>query len=350
MPLIRKHGFTLVELLVVIAIIGTLVGLLLPAVQAARESARRSLCSNNLKQFGLATQNYHDAKQAFPLSQNIPAGATPDQITNEWYSSRRLSGHCMLLPFLEQQSLFNAIDPTNSYNTHNGTKFGLVTVSGFLCPSTDRSRPVTKGFPGNHYAWSAGSNAVFYALAGYGSSFALQNGMVNTDKGIKLKDVTDGLSKTILAAEFLSGKGVAAGSGAAIYPFDLFVVGWNPGGSGWDWSDFMTQATMNRIGSAASTDSNPGNGERWSRSFPTQTQLNCVAPPNWTNPSVTGGYTANVVDNSGIIVPPRSMHGGGVNLVLVDGAVVFMGDGVDILTFQRLGNRKDGSSVNADSF
>jgi len=346
MPLIRKHGFTLVELLVVIAIIGTLVGLLLPAVQAARESARRSLCSNNLKQFGLAAQNYHDAKNEFPRSSNTPPGATPQQIIDNWTGNGiapGISGHCMLLPFLEQQSLYNAISPANR-NLFSSTTCGLVTVPGFLCPSTDRSVVKAQGLPGNHYAWSAGSNLVFY------QPFASENGMVNQYKGIKMKDVTDGLSKTILAAEFLSGRGGPSGSGTGIYPFDLFVVGWTPGGiSGWGQanSDFMTVSTMNKIGSAAPTNSLNTNGAAWSRPYVHQTLLNCVAPPNWMYPTVIGGPNT---DQDYTIAPPRSMHGGGVNLVLVDGAVVFVSDNVDPLTFQRLGNRKDGSTVNADSF
>src|SRR5512147_2313581 len=105
MPLNTRRAFTLIELLVVIAIIGVLIALLLPAVQAAREAARRSQCVNNLKQIGLAMHNYHSARNAFPLGsaknpKNWPGDS--DLIWSGW------SAHAMMLPYLEQQALFNA--------------------------------------------------------------------------------------------------------------------------------------------------------------------------------------------------------------------------------------------------
>ena len=114
-----QRGFTLVELLVVIAIIGILVALLLPAIQAAREAARRAQCGNNLKQLGVAVHNYHDAYQVFP-----PAG-----IGYGWCSEGRpgfptmlnVSGWTMVLPFLEQQSLYDRYDPRQSASAQNTT-------------------------------------------------------------------------------------------------------------------------------------------------------------------------------------------------------------------------------------
>ena len=339
------RGFTLVELLVVIAIIGTLVGLLLPAVQVAREAARRIQCSNNIKQLGLAAHNYHDAKKRFPLSLNIPGQATAAQIASNWTSSTYtfLSAHCMLLPFVEEQSLYNVITPAqNGSWHHDAVSFGKVTVPGFLCPSTDRSNQVVNGYPGNHYAWSSGSSIHSHTFGAPDS----QNGMVNPVKAWSLKDVTDGLSKTILAAEFLSGKGPGGGSG--VYPFDLFEVGNAPGGSGWDFSTFMSASTLARHASATPQNSSGTNGRYWSRGLPNQTVLNTVAPPNWAGPTITPGIGGYVSDSGYQIIPPRSMHGGGVNVVMVDGAVFFIGDNVDLLTFQRLGNRKDGSVVNVN--
>ena len=139
------RGFTLVELLVVIAIIGTLVGLLLPAVQAARETARRSSCSNNLKQLGLGIHNHFDAKGALPLTATAPPTATAAQITSGWpHNYVLLSAHAMILPFIEQQSIYSVMDPAQSGSWHHdNARFGKVRVSTFLCPSADNSTAKT---------------------------------------------------------------------------------------------------------------------------------------------------------------------------------------------------------------
>src|SRR4051794_3694487 len=136
----RHRGFTLIELLVVIAIIGVLIALLLPAVQAAREAARRTQCINNLKQIGLALQNYHDATTSLPFDHG-PGG------WNEWGS------HVMLLPFIEQAPLYNSINfyypSMNALNgdpaldPNNGSSLNMtifsVTINAYNCPSdTDR--------------------------------------------------------------------------------------------------------------------------------------------------------------------------------------------------------------------
>jgi prepilin-type N-terminal cleavage/methylation domain-containing protein len=116
-----RRGFTLVELLVVIAIIGILIALLLPAVQAAREAARRMQCSNNLKQIGLGLHNYHDTFGTFP------PGASQDQYLG--YATR-------LLPFMEQKPLYDRVDFENVYSTPNNYAVGAVRVDAFLCPSS----------------------------------------------------------------------------------------------------------------------------------------------------------------------------------------------------------------------
>lgn len=148
-----SRGFTLVELLVVIAIIGILVALLLPAVQAAREAARRMQCGNNLKQLGVAIHNYHDTYKVFP-SGSINAGIASTRASMVVHQNNILNhtGHSLMLPFIEQQALHDAIDfniATNGYNAMGGTVAGgwpnananLLTgpdsplVATFLCPS-----------------------------------------------------------------------------------------------------------------------------------------------------------------------------------------------------------------------
>ena len=323
-------GFTLVELLVVIAIIGTLVGLLLPAVQAAREAARRTNCSNNIKQLGLATHNYHDAKKAFPLSANYPPGWNV-VAHGTWQTYTRLSVHVFLLPFIEETALYSYANPTHGQGTyHDSSSFGLTRVSGFICPTANRAAP---SYAGNNYSFSSGSNAQSHTQ-GLPDS---QNGVVNPVKAWTMKDVSDGLSKTLLAAEMLSGSGAAT----ATYPYDLQSVGNSPSG-GWPYND-PTAAQLDAIGGSTASGTGVAGGRYWSLGLPTQTIINTAAPPNWKYPNTSNGIGGWVNDAPFQINPPRSLHGGGVNAVMADGAVIFIGDQTDIVTFQRLGNRKDGA-------
>lgn len=335
------RGFTLVELLVVIAIIGVLIGLLLPAVQAARESARRTNCVNNLKQLGLGMHNYVDSNTKFPLTANYPPGTTDAQklSTGPWpFNYVLLSAHAMILPFIERQELYSVITPSQGGNWHHeNSRFGKVTVSGFLCPSTDRSTQVAAGYPGSNYGWSSGSSAHSHF-----NTPTSQNGMLNPVTNTKFSDVTDGTSKTILAAEMLCGKG------GGTYPFDLFNVGNSPGG-GWPSAALPAVGDLDRVGSASPSSSSDLSGRYWSRGLPTQTLLNTAAPPNWVHPNVANGIGGWVNSAPWQILPPRSMHGGGVNVLLGDGAVKFVRDQVEPLLFQRLGNRGDGGVVNVDA-
>lgn len=334
------QGFTLVELLVVIAIIGTLVGLLLPAVQTARESARRSVCSNNLKQLGLGMHNYYDANQSYPQTYNYPKGATDLQKANVWpFTYSRLSAHVMILPFIEQQTLYAVINPAQGGNFHHDhAKLGRVAVGTFLCPSADRSRATENNRPGSHYGWCTGSTTHSHA-----QSPERQNGMFNPSVVRRHKDITDGLSKTVMGAEFLGGKG--PGGANALYPYDMFNVGNAPGGKIWPAADFVTEADLETLGSAmasATATSNAG-GWFWTRGLGTQTLINTVAPPNWRHGNLVNAIGSFISDGTFRATPPRSLHGGGAGVVMGDGSVRFASDNIDLLTFQRLGHRSDGN-------
>jgi prepilin-type N-terminal cleavage/methylation domain-containing protein/prepilin-type processing-associated H-X9-DG protein len=192
------HGFTLVELLVVIAIIGTLVGLLLPAVQTARESGRRMACTNNLKQVGLGIANYEQARKIYPSGRD-----TKDQYGVSWAFR--------LLPYVEQSQIYSAYDKTASVDDDRNSVAMRTAVATFFCPSrrapaADRNfdnndqPPVKLGVAaGGDYAANAGS------YFNYGISRTTfdpkQGGPIHTYSSVKPQQVSDGLSKTFAVGE-----------------------------------------------------------------------------------------------------------------------------------------------------
>ncbi len=194
----RTRGFTLVELLVVIAIIGTLVALLLPAVQAAREAARRSQCTNNLKQLALAAHNFHDTNNKFPSSVR-PAGLTP---------LPRIAGLTFLLPFIEQQAAYDLYDKTKNWHDVVNLPVTSNPIPVFTCPSApDPKRkdglPEANPWQANlvavtDYSPTIGVDQRLKAAGLVGESGA---GILTKNGEPRMSDVTDGLSNTILYAE-----------------------------------------------------------------------------------------------------------------------------------------------------
>jgi len=190
----QRSGFTLIELLVVIAIIGVLIALLLPAVQAAREAARRTQCINNLKQIGLAIQTYHDSVRS------LPPGAS--DMRNGW---QQWSALAMLLPFLEQAPLYSAANFSNTGDSCDpGGRNSTViksTISGFLCPSdTDR---MSNADGHVNYAMNWGSKAYRYSSQPCGPFVAADQ----TRMTVGLQSILDGTSQTAAASERVKGIG-----------------------------------------------------------------------------------------------------------------------------------------------
>jgi len=197
----RQVGFTLVELLVVIAIIGVLIALMLPAVQAAREAARRTQCKNNFRQIGLALLLHHDAKG------DLPVGCI-DKRKSKNPNGKQLSWLAATLPYLEQESLWEQLDFNFAYDSPINAKAASTPLPVYLCPSTarttiDRQGPLTVPLAGSGFA---------LAVADYGGNFGttkvlpVTNGVLFYDIPISLREITDGTSHTIAVSED-SGRG-----------------------------------------------------------------------------------------------------------------------------------------------
>jgi len=201
-----RRGFTLIELLVVIAIIAVLIALLLPAVQSAREAARRMTCVNNLKQMGIALQNYHDALLVFP-----PGYVTTGRfIDGETDTAPGWSWAAMILPYLEQSPLYSSINVVLPIQAAANTTSALTFLAAYACPSDQftlgNKFPVTDGL-GNpvaivavsSYAASTGSDAadVALGLTNDGSG----NGLFYRNSAVRISAITDGTSQTISILE-----------------------------------------------------------------------------------------------------------------------------------------------------
>ncbi len=317
----HRSAFTLVELLVVIAIIGILVALLLPAVQAAREAARRMSCGNNLKQIGLALHNYHDTYKAFPPSAYLPATSTFDP----WSPQARL------LSFLEQENLQDLIDWNLSYAAQpNVTKQRVAT---YLCPSeiADRERPDgTLTYYPLTYGMNLGTWFVFDPTTQTGG-----DGIAHPNGRINFASVTDGTSNTLAFAEvkawnpYLRDGGTpnAAGTPIPATPAQVVAYGGNfkPNSGHTEWVD-------GRVHQSGVTGTFPPNTEFLYSSGGINYDVDFT--------SSREGKTTNQMTYA--IVTSRSYHPGGAQVGLVDGSVRFAAETVDLSVWRGYATRHGG--------
>lgn len=208
----RRNGFTLIELLVVIAVIGVLVGLLLPAVQKAREAARRSSCTNNLKQIGVALHNYHDAHRVFPASYLADTVTVATRDPNSYDGPNGFAWGAMLLPSLDQSALYRQFDTRRPCWDAVNAGPAQTRLAVFLCPSAtnsdgtmsvrDASGNVLATFGRSTYVANAGQEEPwgFLQVDYYG----LADGPMFRNSRVRAADVTDGLSSTVFIGEHSS--------------------------------------------------------------------------------------------------------------------------------------------------
>jgi prepilin-type N-terminal cleavage/methylation domain-containing protein/prepilin-type processing-associated H-X9-DG protein len=333
----ERRGFTLLELLVVIAIIAVLIALLLPAVQAAREAARRIQCTSNLKQLGLALANYEGVAGALPPSLVVaPNGAA--LWTNGWSVNGRL------LPFLEQGTAFNAVNFTNNYSDPGNTTVAQLSVSAFLCPSEVHPEPktITGGQMGVvNYAWNMGDWYVWGGMNSPGN-----RGSFGVNRGRKLAEFTDGLSNTVVGSEVKTYQAVLSTCilSTVSEPSSIPSPNADP------------YAAVPEYRSGACTLKTTAHGE-WVDGQALESGFTTAWPPN---KSTLGGPTMVDVDLVGVgekkggptyaAITARSYHPGGVNAVFGDGSVRFIKGSVQGTTWRALGSVASGEVVSSDAF
>ncbi|WP_425618883.1 DUF1559 domain-containing protein [Anatilimnocola sp. NA78] len=329
-----RRGFTLVELLVVIAIIGVLVALLLPAVQSAREAARRMQCQNHLKQLALAAHNYESTYLTFPMC----TGSTG------------YSPQARLLPFIEQTNLFAQLDfSVPTYTGAGGSQvpnplylavFDKV-VPTFLCPSDPAPRvyTATLGSPPQAYRF-AGNNYMLSTGSGTGTNYDDRHrtdGVVFSNSAIRFADITDGTSNSVFAAEAIRGDGLDIALPAGTMPSfpyrkTLGSSGTSPGsgpgytGSGGGWpGGIIANPDLNPIAAAGTNwrggQAGTGRGVSWLRGLTQNVLINGYSSPNSRVPDIT-------IHGTGFFAP-RSFHPGGANVALADGSVRMLTDSID---------------------
>jgi len=333
-----RRAFSLVELLVVITIIGILIALLLPAVQAAREAARRLHCQNNLKQIGLALQNYAAQCGAFPpgaiLDNSYQAGDTssydpwPDAISAAT-GMHGTSWMLQILPFIEQSALFDRWDFTKSVSGNQTT--AATDVGVFYCPTRrsgvraeDRQIMFPKRAPDDAYTgWSAGGND-YAGCIGAQNAFANPNastvnrqfcgptyvyrrdmrGVFVPNLAARLSQITDGLSNTLAVGEVPRTQWTGPAPDPYWWgPCHTSIDGWAAAGS-------------NTLFDTASAGSTNDNGQ-------------------------LGGFNNDYFESAG------SDHGGGAHFGMADGSVHFMGEGINQVVYAYLGSMADGQVAQA---
>lgn len=310
----KQRGFTLIELLVVIAIIAILVALLLPAVQQAREAARRTQCKNNLKQIGLALHNYEGTYGMFPPSRINLSGPT-FQVT--W--------NAMILPYIEQANMYSQYNfNVNWFNPVND-RITTTQLPAFVCPSTPGSRPLPTSALYSDITGGNRTDTPIWGYNDYGSINAVRNAFIvmaglpsiNTKDamgamgrgpgGSRIRDITDGTSNTMMIAEDAGRPRQYIGRKGGKNPrVGNVAFGTDFTADGWSWADINNGFSVDGANSAGLQNNTSGSG----------------------NATIVGQCTMNCTNDSEMY----SFHTGGVQTVLADGSVRFLSENMSAAT------------------
>ena len=336
-----RRGFTLIELLVVIAIIAVLIALLLPAVQSAREAARRAQCTNNLKQIGLGLHNYHSSMRTFPP--NLCPGGT-----NYNYSAGGWGVLAFLTPYLEQSNVYNMMNLSLPTYAKSG---GVTTIAGgdpntmiavsslvptFLCPSdfgksVDGGYGVTNLGPTNYCAnQGSGIDTIGGNVQMNGSPIGA-DGVFFADSSVRIEDITDGSSNTAAFSESLLGAGPDSVTALPATVDRRRAYGY----LGYTTGIFITDAACA---------SPPFYNLAQKRQFAWYAgEIRCASYNHYYTPnSINMDCVVNAYDYGYTAMGwkgARSLHPGGVNMLMCDGAVRFAGNQVDRLVWQAVATR-----------
>lgn len=337
-PAKARLGFTLIELLVVIAIIGVLIALLLPAVQAAREAARRAQCANNLKQLGVALHNYESSIGTFPIGDiwlDPQRGCDSNwQLGHAWMS--------LILGQMEQSTIYNSVNYALPYDRSANVTCYLATISSYICPSDLRAEKMPPGYIGliqSSYAGVRGltENLGYTWTPGAGAPnaqrcFAIDSeGVFGRSIAYSIADILDGTSNTFAVGETSRFKDEPGGS-----PFNFGHIGSAWVGPSWvsgttSWPEDVRVSSGAYVVPRLNAPPNRINAT---------TVLTSVGPLAWVNQPAS-----LLLGQFGF----RSLHPGGAQFLFCDGSVRFVKDAVARNTYRALGTRAGGEVISFDA-
>ncbi|HWL10392.1 MAG TPA: DUF1559 domain-containing protein [Planctomicrobium sp.] len=306
-----RRGFTLIELLVVIAIIAILIALLLPAVQQAREAARRSQCKNNLKQIGLAMHNYHDTMKQLPLGSLLTAGDSPrrgnsaNTTTFSWWKD--FSWIPMILPYIDQPTVYSQYNFSYSFSGTVNRAAAKVRLNVLSCPS-DGAKPNELGsgeYARWYYNYAINFGNTDYAQETIGT-VTFGGAPFSSRRGAKFSEIIDGTSNTLLVSEIIT-----------VY---------NPGGG---WAGGTADSMVSNGGQAFEAYVTPNSSASYQGFYCLGAGVDLNGNPSTCS---SAGSSDNPLDPARAkpIQTSRSKHTGGVQSVMCDGSVRFFSSSIDI--------------------